>query len=288
MLQFNITSADTTWSITDHIQVGTNDGGGSNTETIAVAGTNTIGDTDSFTAATVLVQAGVAVAASASSSDAFEIAVRMGTALNATQARAVTKVNLTGTVGDDTLTTGANNDTISGGAGNDIITGSTGADSIDGGAGNDTYVLAAQTDSEVANTSATNKRSAGIDVVAVTSGDKFDITTPVTAVLDATAGGTAIAVSLSGSTEVDGTAFLAALSTAIATAAGGAGNIAAGEAFLVNVTDTSTDSSFDGGWGGYYIVISDATAAVDGSDYIVEITGATSITAASGDIGFGG
>jgi Ca2+-binding RTX toxin-like protein len=284
-LQFNITSADQTWTISNHVQVGTNDGAGANVETTAVAGTVTIGDTDSFTAATVLVQTGVGVAASADNTDAFDIAIRMGTALTQAEALAITKVNLTGTALADTLTTGANNDTIAGGSGNDVITGAGGADSIDGGAGNDTYVLAAQTDSEVATASATNKRSAGIDVVSVTSGDKFDIT-GVTAVLDAAAGGVAIAVSLSGSTEITGTTFLAALNTAI-TAAVGAGTVAAAEAFLVNVTDTSTDTSFDGGWGGYYLVIAN-DATVDGSDYIVEIVGATSIAAASGDIGFGG
>jgi Ca2+-binding RTX toxin-like protein len=128
LLRFNVTSADTLFAVSTHILVGTTDGA-----------TTAVGDTDSYAATTVLVQAGTAVAASATSTDAYDIVVNVNTALTAAQAQAISQVNLTGTVGDDTLTGGANNDTISGGTGNDSLSGGAGADTITGGSGNDTY-----------------------------------------------------------------------------------------------------------------------------------------------------
>jgi Ca2+-binding RTX toxin-like protein len=46
--------------------------------------------------------------------------------------------NVTGSIGDNTITTGAGNDTISGGDGADTLNGGAGEDLIYGGAGNDT------------------------------------------------------------------------------------------------------------------------------------------------------
>jgi Ca2+-binding RTX toxin-like protein len=127
LLRFNITSVDTTWAM-DHILVGT-----AANNIIAVAGTNTAGNTDGFAATTVLVQAGTATAAGTANTDAFDIVINMGTALTAAEAQAISQINLTGTAGADTLTTGANNDTINGGAGADTITGGAGADIINVG-----------------------------------------------------------------------------------------------------------------------------------------------------------
>jgi len=135
LLRFNITSADTTWNMA-HILVGTATG-----VTSTAASATTAGNTGGFTAATVLVQAGVAVAATTNSDDPFDIAVRMGTGLTAAQAQAMSVVNLTGTTGADTLSGGANNDTISGADGADSIIGGAGGDSLVGGAGNDIYLI---------------------------------------------------------------------------------------------------------------------------------------------------
>jgi len=135
LLRFNITSADTTWNMA-HILVGTASGA-----TSTATSATTAGNTGGFTAATVLVQAGVAVAATTNSDDPFDIAVRMGTGLTAAQAQAMSVVNLTGTTGADTLSGGANNDTISGGDGADSIVGGAGGDSLVGGAGNDIYLI---------------------------------------------------------------------------------------------------------------------------------------------------
>jgi hypothetical protein len=127
LLQFNITSADTVWAM-DHILVGT-----AANAIIAAPGTNTAANTDAFAATAVLVQAGTTAAAAANNADAFDIVLNVATGLTAAQAQAMAVINLTGTVGADSLTTGVNNDTIAGGAGNDTITGGAGADTIDVG-----------------------------------------------------------------------------------------------------------------------------------------------------------
>lgn len=49
--------------------------------------------------------------------------------------------NLTGTSGDDTITTGTQNDTLDGSGGNDALTGGVGNDTYTGGSGNDSFVL---------------------------------------------------------------------------------------------------------------------------------------------------
>jgi len=257
LLRFNITSADTTWNIS-HIQVGTADGAGAAVETTAVADTVTIGDTDSYTAATVLVQAGVAVAASADSTDAFDIAVRMGTALTAAQAQAMSVINLTGTVGADTLSTGDNNDTISGGAGNDNITGNLGGDVIDGGSGNDTYVyVIGNADSRLADTATS---ATGMDSVTFATGDIFSFTGVTTAV--GAAGVTT--VTLAAGTEATGANLTAAIATAITEAAS--------SGFLIKVVDSSTDSSFNGNLSGYYLAVC-ADGTFSDNDTLIKVVG---------------
>jgi Ca2+-binding RTX toxin-like protein len=120
LIQITVTSADTTWDMA-HVLVGT-----------ATGGVSAIGAVGGYLATTYLVQAGVP----ATTTDGYDIAIIAtsdGTAAafaNAAAAQAATVVNLTGTAGADTLTTGANNDTITGGGGADVITGGAGADTI--------------------------------------------------------------------------------------------------------------------------------------------------------------
>ena len=65
-----------------------------------------------------------------------------GLSLTSAQAQALMQLNLTGTSGDDIISTGALNDVIDGGQGNDTITGGAGADDMNGGAGDDVYQFA--------------------------------------------------------------------------------------------------------------------------------------------------
>lgn len=158
-IRLNITSADTSWDIATHVAVGT------------ATGTKTDqGEVGSFLATVYLAQAG-AVAAG----DIFDIAVNVfstavggaGTAAfaDAAAAQARTQVNLTGTVGDDTLVTGALSDTIDGGAGNDAITGGAGSDSLTGGAGNDVFNFAASSSTLTIGGSADAGTIVGFDVI---------------------------------------------------------------------------------------------------------------------------
>jgi Ca2+-binding RTX toxin-like protein len=275
-LQFNITSADQTWTISNHVQVGTADGAGANVETIAAAGTVTIGDTDSFTAATVLVQTGLGVAASADNTDAFDIAIRMGTALTQAEALAITKVNLTGTALADTLTTGANADTVTGGSGNDTITGGAGGDVLNGGSGNDTYTLASATDSNLADAATS---AVGIDTITLGTGDV--INTELTETLGAL--GAMTSVALAAGSEASGATLTAAIAAAITEVANAA--------FLIKVTDSSTDSSFDGGFTGYYLAIC-ADTTFSSNDVLIKLSGVSDTTtiavATGGGIGLGG
>jgi len=205
LLRINVVSADTTWDM-NHVLVGAPSG--TSTDQGAVA---------SYLATTYLVQAG-AVA----SGDAFDIAVIAtsdGTNpafANATAAQAATVVNLTGTVGGDTLTTGANADTISGGAGNDSITGGAGADDINVGSSStdiDRIIQAATGDSGTFALGATTTNSVtatGFDVIrgfgsgdvlalavysgtaAATAADNVLVNTIATASTVATTGGPAL------------------------------------------------------------------------------------------------
>ncbi len=53
----------------------------------------------------------------------------------------IERFQITGTIVDDRITTGAGNDIINGGAGNDTINGGGGDDTINGGSGDDIYIL---------------------------------------------------------------------------------------------------------------------------------------------------
>ena len=139
LVRISVTSSDTTWDLSTHVLVGT----ANQNSTLA-------GDAASYLGSTYLVQAGNP----SDPADAFEIAVRITTDgsatktgttaafANAAAAQAVTQVNLTGTAGGDTLTTGANADTINAGDGDDTINGAGGADSLDGGKGADAFAFA--------------------------------------------------------------------------------------------------------------------------------------------------
>jgi Ca2+-binding RTX toxin-like protein len=165
VLQFNITSTDTTWA-PDHILVGT--AIGSNTASA------TQGNTHGFTNKMVLVHTGATAAAGAATSDPVDIAVIMNTGLNVTQARAISKVNLTGTSGGDSLTTGALADTIDGGAGDDTIDAKAGADTINVSQGDDTVTI--EDDQGIAATAVSTAGSAVFAVGdTITFGNGVDI-----------------------------------------------------------------------------------------------------------------
>jgi hypothetical protein len=157
-------------------------------------------------------------------------------------------------------------DSIIGTSGNDTITGGAGVDIIDGGDGNDVYVLALQTDSSVATGAAITPALAGIDTVAVTVGDKFDIT-GVTATLGQAA---AVALTYTDATPT-GTEFAAALEAAA--------TVSAGQAWLFSVTGAGGASAYTG----YYLVVA-ADATISDNDYIVKLTGVTTIGVATGDV----
>jgi len=250
----------------DHVLVGT-----------ATGSVTDQGDVGSYLATTYLVQAG-AVA----SGDAFDIGViatTNGTSAafaDATAARAATVVNLTGTVGNDTLTTGANNDTISGGSGNDVITGGAGGDVLDGGSGNDTYTLVSATDSSLADAATS---AVGIDTITLGTGDV--INTDLTETLGAL--GALTSVALAAGSEATGATLTAAIAAAITEVANAA--------FLIKVTDSSTDSSFDGGFTGYYLAIC-ADTTFSSNDVLIKLSGVSDTTtiavATGGGIGLGG
>ncbi|MBR1245299.1 cadherin-like domain-containing protein, partial [Bradyrhizobium sp. AUGA SZCCT0274] len=121
---------------------------GTNTA-IGTAGANNTGLVTSFTTSTGLVDLNNDV----DFADAGDIAVTFANpsvALTEANFEARLQYNLTGTGGNDTITTGALDDTVNGGAGNDTIvagsgndtiTGGTGADSITGGTGVDLVIV---------------------------------------------------------------------------------------------------------------------------------------------------
>ena len=172
---------------------------------------------------------------------------------------------------------GALNDTVTGGFGADTIDGNAGGDVIDGGAGADIIDINALADSLSAGAatspilydtvtlgiSTTNKDS--IDIAGVASTQVVDATTL-----------TPQPVSLTGTTETTVTLLTAAIEAAI----GGTAN----EVSLVKVTDTATDTSADGNFSGYYMVINDTTASIGASDALIKLVGIadTSVLSESG------
>jgi Ca2+-binding RTX toxin-like protein len=267
------TSTDASWVHSTHVLVGT------------AGATQTVGDPDSFLARTVLVQFGNP----ATTSDAFDIVVDASldagnTAIgNLAAVQAVVSVNLTGSAAADTLTMGAMGDTVAGGAGVDTITGNAGADVLDGGTGNDILNYDAQGDS-LSVAGGTSPTAAGIDTVTVsftaTNNDTIDLIGFNNAsVIDATAGGTVQTVAIAAGAESTGTALAAAIEAAITGVAS--------EVTLVKVTDSSTDTSFNGDFDGYYLVANDNTAGIAATDLIIKLVGvtdATTIAVSSADL----
>jgi Ca2+-binding RTX toxin-like protein len=256
------TSIDQSWVHTTHVLMGL---AGTGTG----AATAVFGDPDSYTVKTGIVtfKAALASAVADVADYAFMASTNTGAAgANNSTLQAAVEVNLTGSSGDDTLTMGANNDTVSGGLGVDTILGNAGGDVIDGGAGNDILDYNALGDSIGAGgatspitydtvtlgISTTNKDS--IDIAGVASTQVVDANSVVPQ-----------AVSLSGSTETTVTLFTAAIEAAIT----GTAN----EVSLIKVSDTATDTSADGNFSGYYMVVNDTTAAIGASDLLIKLVG---------------
>jgi Ca2+-binding RTX toxin-like protein len=177
--------------------------------------------------------------------------------------------NLSGGAGADALVGGGGNDTLTGGDGDDNLTGGTGADAITGGAGADTIVLATG-DSVFSASTVTNANS--LDSIALSGSDVFDHATNITAVVGSAS---PVAVTLAAGAEATAATLIAAIAAAITEAAG--------SAYYIKVTDNSTDTTGDGGFGGYYLVMMTAGTAFDGvtaaTNDIVRLTGVSDTTA---------
>lgn len=196
-------------------------------------------------------------------------------------------LELTGTTSGDTINAGgitangaigivalglAGNDTITGTANLDAITGGAGADVINGGAGIDTYTMGA-TDSNVTTATGTSISSVGIDTITTTVGDKFAI---AGAVLNAGAVTTAIAVAMA-----DDGAGAKATGADLITAVAAGITEAAGETFLITVTDADIDVGTGSSFSGTYVV-NTLGVAFNAADMIIEVVGITTIGAAAG------
>jgi Ca2+-binding RTX toxin-like protein len=266
-------STDTTWAHTTHVLAGNDSVGASNDGAAA-----------SFDNESVLVQFGN----DSNVDDAFDIAINVYTGGNDISSpgvgidgandtvagsnaavQLVVAVELTGTAGDDTLTMGPQSDTVFGGAGVDIIDGGVGGDILDGGDGKDVYHLDALNESKAAATDQTTL--AGIDVITIGTGDTIDLAgiSSIDFVADANDGVIQVAVGASGS-EADWNDVAVAIETAI----GGGAN----EVSIVQVTDSSSDLSFNGDFDGFYLVINDGTAAIANTDSVVKLIGVTAAT----------
>jgi Ca2+-binding RTX toxin-like protein len=269
------TSTTTGFNQTTHVLMG--DG----------AATQTVGDEDSYTAATALVQFGDI----SDTADAFDVAFTAETdAANTAVAsdnalQALVAIDITGTAGNDSYVMGDQADTVTGGAGNDTVDGNAGGDVFDGGAGNDILDINAAGDSQPTG-SAVSFTGSGIDTFAVgtvastgVAGDTIDITGyNSSSVVDATSAAVQT-VTLPAGAESTWTAAAAAVETAIT----GVAN----EVSLVKIVDNTTDSSFDGGLSGYYIVANDSTAAIAATDVWIKVTGvsdSTTISVSAGDV----
>jgi len=284
VIRATITSTDTTWAYTNHVLAGD----GTGTEDGA-------GDEDQYATHAILIQTGDHT----SMTDDFDIVITRvdaaGTAVATTdaQAQALVAVNLTGTVGNDTLTTGANADTVSGGsgndtisvgaeadsvnggAGNDTITGGTGADTLTGSSGADTYIFAAGDSGTVSGT----VFDTVTDFAVGTGGDTFDLAG--TAVIRAN---TTSAVNVAGAitSAAGGEVVTASVTSGIITLAGA--NAAAIDtltewlavARLVNTT-TLNVAGFE--FGGNTYLYQEVTVADGVDDILIQLTGITGVTA---------
>jgi hypothetical protein len=268
-------STDTYWNIADHVLMGSGNAG--------AAESSDAGNAAAYNDVAALIQFGD----NSSATDAFDIvfnAYTDGTTAVGNDAllQAQIAVDITGTIGNDTITTGANADTISGGAGDDLITGGALGDVQDGGAGNDVYNI--DDASHSAGSSSSQTTLAGIDIITIGTGDTIDLAgISGTKIVDAT-NDDVISVTLgtAGGAENDFADFVAAIEAAIT------GTVQ--EVSIVKVSDLSTDSSFDGDYDGYYLVVNDATAAINASDTFIKLLGvtdATEISVASQVVSFG-
>jgi Ca2+-binding RTX toxin-like protein len=191
------------------------------------------------------------------------------------------KVSVLGGAGNDTIIGSTGADTISGGDGNDSLTGGSGADSITGGAGTD--ALIGQTGNDV-----------------LVGGDGNDTLTGATGndTLTGGAGNDTFALAVAGTTKLvydtitdlgvgDILSFTGAVgsaSTTFTSTALSTTNLSWTE--LVNIAASgngSVTANFSWfSWGGNTYVVQDYSSAssfVDGTDIIVEITGAVSLQA---------
>jgi hypothetical protein len=175
-----------------------------------------------------------------------------------------TKINVTGGLGGDSITGGTGNDTISAGAGVDTITGGTGSDVLNGGTGSDVYVIA-NGDSLWSATTLT--KVIGLDTITIGNGDKLDDTIDIDLVGNS---GAVIAVTIAAGDE----ATVATFNTAVAAAITEANKTA----YFIKVTDNSTDTTGDGTFTGYYLVVSDGTAFNGTTDTIVKLSGVADTT----------
>ena len=221
------------------------------TSTTATLGSND-GAITSYLAGTLLVQAGAMTA-----NDGFDIVIRSTNTLTdqaGFQAAAV--INLTGTVGSDSLTGGANNDTISGGNGNDTITGGAGADSMTGGSGADTFVIAAlgtTPSSTVFDTITDYTKTAG------TSFDTISAAALILGVQTATAGAGVATI----------TSGVATFNAADTTFAQHLAAVAAAQQATNGATTVWQEGSDT------YMFISDGTLAVASTDMLIKLVGVT-------------
>jgi len=262
-------STDTSFVLSTHVLMG--DGGND-------AGSTALGNEDGFATTTALVQFGDIT----NENDSFDIAFEAlldganGVASDG-NLQAVVAVDITGTIGDDTITTGAQADTISGGAGADTIDGNGLGDIIDGGAGNDIIDINAAGDSKPVAYSQTTL--AGIDVVTLGTGDTIDLNGfNSSAIVDAT-NDDVVTVTMTGS-EATWTSIMTSVNTALVESAH--------DVNIVRVIDSSTDTNLDGSLSGYYLIANDSTATIGGSgDVIIKLVGVddgTTWAVSTGDI----
>jgi len=192
-----------------------------------------------------------------------------------------TKLNVTGGNGADTVVGSTGNDTISGGAGVDSITGGVGADVLTGGTGADIFVYVTDTESNMATGTVT--KLTNVDTVNVANGDTFDFASITfadganTDVSAAAAAMTTVTIAAT-ATETTATLFYAAIEAAVT---GSANKI-----YLIKFVDGGTDTTADGTFEGFYLVVNDATAAIAAGDAVIKLVGVatTSTIAEAADV----
>jgi hypothetical protein len=179
-----------------------------------------------------------------------------------------TKINVTGGAGADTIVGSTGNDTISGGAGVDSITGGVGSDVLTGGTGADIFVYVTDTESNMATGTVT--KLTNVDTVNVANGDTFDFSSATftdggnQTVSAAAAAMTTVTIATT-TTETTAALFYAAIEAAVT---GTANKI-----YLINFVDGGADTTADGTFAGYYLVVNDNTAAIAAGDAVIKLVG---------------